>query len=357
MKKMITLLLCLAMALSVCSFAAAESEVPDLANTYFSYGYDVGFWMDYFFHFYDEVPGFGKIFYAGYCLNQIVYTGTYEVVAEPYEYHCWADRADVTAAGEGAEAPAGTAPYTVIFYDFDGNELDRCGLDETHLYNDMANVTGVGGDHVVYNLDTDPENSAFTGSYNGEQAVALLSLVDPDDDSATLELKVNGKYDDMVLFYVEGTFAMNEDQTVITLSPDSEGDEGATVTKNEDGTYTYVSTDGTEVTLQAVGSAEVAYRLAGKIPVPGMEGVEADLNCDLYSDNTTVLYAEFMGNRMDIDQGTYEIDMTTYSFVLHFEAAGDLTTEGFADQMVLNYAQAGHGIFGDIAQTLSFVTE
>ena len=44
-----------------------------------------------------------------------------------------------------------------------------------------------------------------------------------------------------------------------------------------------------------------------------------------------VLYADFMGNQMDIDQGTYEIDMETYSFIIHFDNAGDLTTEGYAD--------------------------
>ena len=134
MKKLIALLLCLAMALSLASFSAAESAVPDLANTYFSYGYDVGFWMDYFFHFYDEIPGMGKVFYAGFAMNQIVFSGTYEVLAEPKDYACWPDRETQVAAGEGAEIPTGTAPYTIVFYDFDGNELDRCAMDETHIF-------------------------------------------------------------------------------------------------------------------------------------------------------------------------------------------------------------------------------
>ena len=79
----------------------------------------------------------------------------------------------------------------------------------------------------------------FAADYKNEQAAVLLSLICPDDDTATLELKVNGKYDDLVVTYVEGTFAMSEDQTVITLTPNDESDDGATVTKNEDGTYTY----------------------------------------------------------------------------------------------------------------------
>lgn len=356
MKKLIALLLCLALSLSLASVSFAD-DVPDIANTYYSYGYDVGFWMDYFFHFYDEVPGLGRVFYAGYALNQIVYTGTYEIVVEAREYACWPDRAAAAAAAEGDAIPTGTAPYTVIFYDFDGNEIDRCAMDEAHIYNDMKTLTGIGGSDAIYNLDTDPENSAFANDYKGEQAVVVLSLVNPEDDTATLELKVNGKYDDLVVLYVEGTWSMNEDQTVITLTPDDDSDPGATVTKNEDGTYTYVSTDGDEVTLAEVKAAEVAYRLKGQIPVPGMDGVNADLICDLFDDSTAVIYADFMGNRMDIDQGTYEIDMTTYSFMLHFETAGDLTTEGYAADMVLNYKAADVQPFGAIEQTLAFVTE
>ena len=150
---------------------------------------------------------------------------------------------------------------------------------------------------------------------------------------------------------------MTEDQTVITLTPDSDSDPGATLTKNEDGTYSYVSTDGDEVTLTAVGSAEVAYALKGEIPVPGMDGMNADFICNLYSDGNVLLYADFMGNKMDVDKGTYEIDMTTYSFVFHFETAGDLTTEGFAADMVLNYHADDVQPFGAIEQTLKFVTE
>lgn len=357
MKKLIALLLCLAMALSVASFSAAETAVPDIANTYFSYGYDVGFWMDYFFHFYGDVPGMGKVFYAGFALNQIVFTGTYDILAEEKDYACWPDRETNQAAGEGAEIPTGTAPYTIVFYDFDGNEIDRCAMDAEHIYNDMANLTGIGGDHATYNLDTDPENSKFAAEYAGEQAVALLSLVGQDDDTATLDLKINGKYDDLVVTYVEGTFSMNEDQTVITLTPNDEADDGATVTKNEDGTWTYVSESEDEVILVVNAGPEISYVFKGSIPVPGMDGVNADLICNLISDGTMKIYADFMGNAMDIDQGTYDIDMTTYAFNFHFEKAGDITSGSDGTTMTLDYAATGVDPFGDIAQTLLFVQE
>ncbi len=354
LKKIVALLLSLALCLSMTAFA---EEVPNVANSYYSYGYDVGFWMDYFIHFYDEIPGLGKVFYAGFCLNQITFSGTYEILPEARDYACWPDRATSQAAGEGAEIPTGNAPYTIVFYDFDGNEIDRCAMDAEHIYNDMKNLTGVGGENSTLNLDTDPENSKFAADYASEQAVTLLSLVNPEDDTATLDLKVNGKYDDLVVLFVEGTYAMNEDQSKIVLTPSSDSDPGATVTKNEDGTYTYVSDDGDEVTLVEVKGLEVAYTLKGQIPVPGMEGTMADFICSLYSDNTVLLYADFMGNKMEVDKGTYEIDMTTYSFIFHFENAGDLTTEGYAADMVLNYKVDDVQPFGAIEQTLNFVTE
>ena len=352
LKKIAALVLSLALCLSLVSFAVAE-DVPNLANTYYSYGYDVGtMFMNYYFHFYDEIPGLGKVFHAGMCMDQICFDGTYEVIAEERAYSVAMDR----AASEAGTLTEGKAPYTIVFYDFAGNELDRCAIDAEHIYNDMANITGVGGGNCALNLDTDPENSKFAAQYAAEPAVAFLSLINPDDDTATLDLKVNGKYDDLVVLYVEGTYAMNADQTVITLTPDSEGDAGATVTKNEDGTYTYVSTDGDEVILAEVKPVEVAYALKGQIPVPGMDGVNADFICNLYSDNTVRLYADFMGNQMDVDKGTYEIDMSTYSFTLHFENAGDMTTEGYAADMVLNYKGSADP-FGEIEQTLKFVTE
>ncbi|MGN1021848.1 MAG: hypothetical protein ACI4O7_15905 [Aristaeellaceae bacterium] len=356
-KRIAALLVSLMLLMSVMSFASAESAVPDVANTYFSYGYDVGFFMDYFIHFYDEVPGMGKVFYAGFCLNQITFSGTYEILPEACDYACWPDRPTQEAAGDDAEVPTGTAPYTVVFYDFDGNEIDRCGMDETHVYLDMANLCAIGCEHNVLTLDTEPETSDFAADYAGELAVAMADFICPDDDTATLTLKVNGRYDDLVIMLVEGTFAMNEDQTVITLTPDSEDDDGAVVSLNEDGTWTYVSDSGDEMTLIQVKAAEVAYTLKGAIPVPGMEGVNADFICSLYDDGTVALYADFMGNRMDVDAGTYEIDMATYSFIIHFDTAGDLTTEGFAADMVLNYAAGNVEPFGAIEQTLAFVAE
>lgn len=97
-----------------------------MANTYYSYGYDVGFWMDYFIHFYDEIPGLGRVFYAGFCLNQITFSGTYEIDMTNYTFKFHFEKAgDITSGSDGttmtldyaasAVDPFGDIAQTLLF--------------------------------------------------------------------------------------------------------------------------------------------------------------------------------------------------------------------------------------------------
>lgn len=342
--------------------ADPKADLPPaerIVDSYYSYSYTPSgsdLFMTYFFHFYPEIPGLGAVYYAGFAMNQITFSGTYEVVEQESEYACWPDRAAVEAAAEGAAPPTGTAPYTINFYDMDGNLVDSCGFDGDKLYQDMAAISGIGGENAVYDRDTDPENSALAADYNAEKAVPLLSLVDPNDETATLELLVNGKYNDAVIMFVGGTYSMNADQTEITLTPDSSSDNGATVTKNADGTYTYKSTDGTEVIMNVVGAAKnISYLYKGEVPVPGMEDTMGDLICELYDDGSARLYASAFGTEFDIDAATYDVDMTTFVITLHFETAGDIATVPYG--ISFDYSATGIDVFGEVNSTLSMVTD
>ena len=328
-----------------------------IVNSYYSYGYNAGdMFMTYYFHFYPEIAGLGAVYYAGFAMNQITFSGTYEVVEQETEYACWPDRATVEAAEEGAAPPTGKAPYAINFYDMDGNLVDSCAFDGDNLYEDMEAITGIGGGNAVYARDLDVENSSFKTDYDGEKAAPLLSLVDPNDETATLELLVNGKYNDAVIMFVTGTYAMNEDQSVITLTPDSSSDNGATVTKNADGTYTYKSTDDTEVVMTVVGAPKnLVYLYKGEIPVPGADAM-GDLICELYDDGTARLYASAFGSSFDIDSAdSYDIDMESYVITVHFKTAGDIATAPYGVSM--DYAATGIELFGDVNSTLSMVTE
>ena len=100
-----------------------DDPMEAITEGYYTYGYEVGdMLMSYYFHFYEEQPVLGKVFYAGMCMNQINFAGTYDVVEENYDYSCYANREDQ----EADKKTEGTAPYTVYFYDWDGNELDKC---------------------------------------------------------------------------------------------------------------------------------------------------------------------------------------------------------------------------------------
>lgn len=338
--------------------ADMSDPIAGIAGNYYSYYYypDVDFLMDYFFHFYDEVPGIGKVFYAGFCLNQITFSGTYEVVEEPIDYACWPDRETEEAAKDTDTPPTGTAPYTIHFYDFDGNLLDSCGYDGNNLYMDMENITGTGTGANVFALDTDPENSVMAEDYGSEAAIPVMSFVSPDDETATLELLVNGKYNDMVIMAANGTYSMNTDKSEITLTADS--GETAAVTLNEDGSYTYRAADGTEVALAAVGQkAAVSYTFKGEVAVPGMEDTMGDLICEFYEDGSTRVYASAMGAEFDLDAGTYDVDMETYTITAHFDKAGDIATRFTEETMALDYVQAGAEVFGDVEVTLLMVQE
>ena len=64
----------------------------------------------YFFHFYEEVPVLGSVFYAGLNNNRANFVGTYTVEEVPFDYACFPDRA--TKTDPNATPTEGTAPYT-----------------------------------------------------------------------------------------------------------------------------------------------------------------------------------------------------------------------------------------------------
>ena len=303
---------------------AVSSDDPMEAITegYYTYGYEVGdMLMSYYFHFYEEQPVLGKVFYAGMCMNQINFAGTYDVVEENYDYSCYADREDQ----EADKKTEGTAPYTVYFYDWDGNELDKCGYDGDNLYSNMTAITGVGGENIILAHDTDVANSKYADTYTAEAGQIYVSYVSEEDATSTVALYHNGRYLDMVNMMVEGNWTMAEtaDGYEFTLTPDSDSD-----------------------------TAAVPYTLTGTIAIPGQDGAEADLVGKLYDDGTVTLAASAFGTDMDIDAGTYTVD-DSYVYTFEFDNAGELTSAFGDTGAELEYVQAGHEIFGDIDEVLT----
>lgn len=196
-----------------------EDPTQSIADSYFTYGYTIEEYGDYvcYFHFYEENPELGAVFYAGMGNNQTVYAGTYEVIEEDISYHCYADRDAFAAAknGKKQEMEKGTAPYTVIFYDFDKNELGRCGYDGKILYNDMKGIAAEGSGPVMYHRDEKGEASEYSGAYMAERGVPYLDFVLPQDDTCTVRLYHNLTYRDTMGALIEGSWSKEGEDTYV----------------------------------------------------------------------------------------------------------------------------------------------
>lgn len=344
--------------------APAETDDPleKITQGYYTYSYPVEGLGDfgYFFHFYEEAPVIGSVFYAGFALNQINFTGTYTVEEKEFEYACFADRD--SASVEGAEAPKGTAPYTITFYDWDGNVMDSCGFDGDILYNDMEVITGIGGGPVYYNHDTDGEASKYKDLYQGEVGMAYMDFVAKDNTTSTVTLYHNGTYLDLVDMMVEGTWVMAEsaDGYEYTLTPDSDSDTAAVLAVAADGrSAVYTPDGGAAVDMISVADAgpKVFVTMTGTVPIPGQE-VEADVNALLYDDGTCTVAASAFGQEMELDKGTYTMGEDGFTITFQFEKAGEVvsTLEAESGQVSIQYVQAGTNL-GDIDTVLNVVTE
>lgn len=359
-KKLSALLLSAALGVSVLggySVVSAEEASPmeKITEGYYSYSYEVEGLGEfpYYFHFYEEQPVLGSVFYAGFAMNQITFTGTYTVEEKEFEYACFATREDSMV--EGAVPPTGTAPYTITFYDWDGNEMDSCGFDGDVLYQDMDVITGIGGGPNYYYHDTEPETSKLADFYEAEVGVTYLEFVAAEEETSTIALYHNGTYLDLVNMLVEGTWAMEESEEglVYKLTPYTESDVPATLIVTVDkaaATYTLDGGDSLDMINTAQSGPKAMMTLAGEAPIPGQE-INAELVGSLYEDGTCTLIAAAFGQEIPLDAGTYSVAEDGYTVTFQFDAAGELVSELGEAGAQLHYVQAGTNL-GDVDTTL-----
>lgn len=236
---------------------------------------------DFFFRFYKEDPVLGAVFYAGLANNKIVMAGTYTVEKNDINYAVFTSREDSTII-------EGTAPYTITFYDFDGNEIDRCGYDGDILYNDMTTITATGGGDSRYYHDIEGDASKFIETYKAEVGVKYLDFVSDTDETSTLTLFHNMTYLDMVNIMTEGSWSMEV---------------------NSDGSYTYTLSPGDAAETGAV-LAIPANKLTATYTPDGGDTVNMTNTVSLVSDEATSLVA-FTGTYTNFDlmsDGTYKFE-------------------------------------------------
>lgn len=294
--------------------------------TYFAEGHGQ---YSYYFHFYEEDPVLGAVFYAGFANNGMNFVGTYKVEETPCEYVCAADR-EALLAGNKQE---GTAPYTIIFYDWLGNELDRCGYDGEVIYNDMDNIVGSGSSEVYYLHDTEGEASEYASVYDGEMGVAYLDFVGKEDTSVSLTLSHNMTYVDLVDMIVEGDWSMEireDGSSVFTLTPFEDGDTGAVLTVSADRMTAEYQADNSSEVIELVNTstkeAVLVQQYEGVYHIAAHD-LDADLYLKLYDDNSVILEADVYGNVQELDKGTY-VTGEDGTVTLAMASAGGLKVEG-----------------------------
>lgn len=302
-----------------------------ITDGYYTYGYTAEGYGDftYFFHFYEEDPVLGAVFYAGLLNNGVLFAGTYTVEKKDCDYACYIDRDEATK--EDGVLTTGTAPYTVSFYDWAGNLIDACAYDGDILYNDLETISAMASGPVFYHHDIDGSDSKYAEIYAGEMGVAYLEFVGAEDDLATLSLSHNGTYVDLVGMIVEGTWtiAPNEeggyDYTLTTNS----GEEDAVISVSADTrTAVYKKLDGS-LTIDMVNAVaetvEETGRYVGTCPTDYGEDATITLVC--YVDGTAAVTMEIYGNTGDVDNGTYTAgEDGTITFT--FEGAGEIVSDG-----------------------------
>ncbi len=327
--------------------AASTDPLEMITQGYYTYYFDAD-GMDFvaYFHFYEEQPVLGSVFYAGFANNGITIVGTYTVEEAEITYNC--------APGRSEDMVSGTAPYTVTFYDFQGSELGKCGFDGNVLYNDSAvSNEGLGVANVFFNHDTDAA-SPYQAVYEDEVGVPYLDFV-AEEPTSTLTLYHNAAYMDMMGMMIEGTWSMEESAEgyVYTLKPDSDTDTGAVVVVAADeSTAVYTPDGGEAVELYNTASLgpKAVYSLSGISPLEGVGDVE--ISGTLYDDGSVEVYASIYGASSELDKGTWtRNDDGTVS--LEMEHAGAMTSVVAEGGMTLRYQFPETGTIGDVDTELT----
>lgn len=331
-----------------------------ITDGYYVYSFFAEGYGDFthYFRFYEADPVLGSVFYAGFSNNQMNFSGTYTVEKADRNYEVSANREDLIAE---KEKQTGTAPYTVTFYDWNGNVIDSCGFDGTILYNDLKQISASGSGPVVYNHDTEGTASKFADTYEAETGVAYLDFVADDDAVSTLTLFHNKTYVDLMDIMVEGTWSMVADTNGgydYTLMPNDATDTRAVLLVAADqstGVYTPEGGEAVAMTNTSLTGPKLAYKFDGVYHVE-QYSADANLALKLYEDGNCELIATIFSSEAVIDTGTYVINGYTMDFTM--EKAGVLQSVLNSDTQELSvpYVAAGTDI-GDIDGILTLNKE
>ncbi len=340
--------------------APSTDPLEMITEGYYQHSFSVEGYGEFchYFHFYEEDPVLGAVFYAGLNNGRSTFVGTYKVEEAPFDYACYPDRA--TKEDSSKEPTEGTAPYTVTFFDWDGNEIGKVGYDGDILYNVMDEedvIYAQGSGTVNYLHDVTGEKASY---YENELGVPYLDYVADDEVTSTLQICHNKTYVDLVGAMIEGTWTVAENADGgldFTLTPDDGSDTGAVVSTSADKkTCTYTPDGGEAVAMSAVSAGNKAlYTFAGTHHIEA-HNMDADVILEVYEDNTCKAAMSLQGSSIDLASGTYELS-GGYKFHFVFdngqEADSNVDASG---TMTVQLVVAGTQV-GDVDTTLTLVKD
>lgn len=312
----------------------------------------------YFFHFYKEVPVLGAVFYAGLNNNRSTFVGTYTVEKVPCDYACFPDRE--TKVDPNAEPTKGTAPYTVTFFDWDGNEIGKCGFDGDILYNSMDEgdtIYASGSGSVNYLHDTTGEKSKY---YEGELGVPYLEYVADNEKTSTLAINHNGTYTDLVNSMIEGTWTLADNAQGgldFTLTPNDSTDTGAVVSTSADkSTCTYTPNGGEAIAMSKAGNdgPVVAHAFKGTYTIAAYN-MDAEVLLNAYDDGTCNVTMSVAGQAQEMAKGTYVLD--NYTFIFNFDGVGEVKSKVDGTGTITVDLKLSGTSLGDVETVLTRVAE
>ena len=204
-------------------------------------------------------------------------------------------------------------------------------------------ITGSGSGPMFYHLDTDGK---YQAKYDEEAGISYLNFVAVDDPTCTVGLNHNKTYTDMMVYFIDGSWAISDGEDgakVYTLTPFDETEDTVSLTVAADqktAVYTDAEGETTEMVNAADQGPKAAYVGEGAFHVAAYNA-DAAVTVTLYDDETCDLVAALYGNSAAIDQGTYAMN-ADHSITFQFDNAGEIVAELDMSVMtvVLNYANA-----------------
>ncbi|MCR4676252.1 MAG: hypothetical protein K5634_03370 [Sphaerochaetaceae bacterium] len=316
------------------------------------YGFSAEGYGDYnfIFHFYDEDPTLGKIYYAGFSNNRQNFAGKYNLIEREYAYKVYKDRAASEAKADMIE---GTAPYTIVLYDFEGNVTGSMGFDGEKVINaqdkEKAIIYATGSTPYFYEKNT----GKFDSAVDGEVPMPVYSFVADEDVTSTVQVNHNHTYTDLVAAMIEGTWeatAQADGSTSFAFTPNDKTDTPATLVVAADKKTAVYTAQGENPIKMSVPQPTVTVVQSFEGKAPTSYGKDATITLDCLSDDTFTVTASIFGQSMEIDKGTWTVNHAhKYTFVC--EKAGTIESAIVERSVQFTYAQNGTKL-GDISCTM-----